>query len=219
MKTQDDIFKVYEGNAYFLRNKIGMVTGTIVHYDWISRMLRRHKLRPKRVLEIGCSNGWRLEKVRTLFSTRCVGVEPSLAALRNGKKLYPKLDLRRGTMSRLPVRKQERFDLVIVSYVFHWVARETLMRSLVEVDRVLKPGGYLLIDDFLPRKVYDAPYHHLPGRDVLTFKRDYASMFAATTLYQILSRETYHAEKPNMKAHIPEHSRAACILLYKNLRN
>lgn len=216
---QDKIFFQSEGDAYFLRNKVGMVTGRIAHYDWIGKMLSRNKLRPQRVLEIGCSNGWRLEKIRTLFGARCVGVEPSLAALRNGRKLYPKLDLRRGTMSRLPIRKNERFDLVVVSYVLHWVARETLMRSLAEIDRVLNPGGCLLIDDFLPKKAYDAPYHHLPRRNVFTYKRDYISMFTATTLYRIISREIYHAEKPDRARRIPERSRASCALLYKTLRH
>src|SRR3989344_2198184 len=114
--------------------------------------IKKAKLRPKKVLEIGASNGWRLAAIRNLYKSKCLAVEPSLAAIQDGRKLYPKVAFRQGVVSALPVGNKEKFDLVIIHYVFHWVDRKNLLKSVAEIDRVLADGGYLIITDFLPNK-------------------------------------------------------------------
>ena len=179
--TQEDIFRRGEADAWFKRNKEALAAKI---NDPIIRLLEEYKIEPKKILEVGCSNGWRLG----LMKGERVGVEPSAEAITDGRKRYPDVRFLQGTASDIPL--DETFDLVIVNFVFHWIAREMLLRSVSEVDRcVAKEGGYLVIGDFLPDQPITNEYKHTKG--VFTYKMDYASIFTAANLYKIIALETF----------------------------
>lgn len=75
------------------------------------------------------------------------------------------------------------FDIVFISFVFHWVGRSKLLKAVSEIDRVLKDGGTLVISDFFPDIPHRRTYHHNTELGVYTYKQDYSKIFTASNLY------------------------------------
>jgi SAM-dependent methyltransferase len=169
-------------------------------------------------LELGCSNGWRLGRLREAFGKhrRYVGVDPSFEALALGKSEQPGVEFHRGMLSDVPLR--DRFGIVIVNFVLHWVDRSSLARSVAEIDRLVEDGGYLLIGDFFPDFQQKRAYHHLPGGGIYTFKQDYPKAFTALGTYGELVRISHeHAGAADAYASVGSDERAVCCLLRKSL--
>lgn len=194
--SQESIFLGGEADDWFNRNA-QKLSQPVSKDDIPLRLIREARLRPKRVLEVGASNGRRLAALRERIKCDCVAVEPAKAALRDGRRRFPGVRFLHGTADHLPAEVLRRpFDLVIVHAVFHWVSRERLMTALAQVDRVVAPGGHLLIGDFYPKTPEKIAYHHLPGSDVWTYKLDYPAVFLATGLYKEKARVIEHYPNP-----------------------
>lgn len=216
MTNQDAIFFKREGNQWFKRNKAKVEKKE----DGALFLLQQYNIIPKKVLEIGCSNGWRLAKIRKKYGCKCVGIDPSLEAINDGKKKYPDILLKRGLASTLPLK--ENFDVVIIYFVLHWISRETLLKSIAEIDRVVADGGYLMIGDFSPDVPTSVAYHHLPGKNVNTYKLDYANIFNSTFLYTKIASMTFEHDKnffSSLSPRVSSQDRAICSLLRKSLND
>src|SRR5262249_22807204 len=147
-----------------------------------------------RVLEIGTANGFRLAEIQRSTGARAVAVEPSAQAIDNGCKAFPSIQFVRGTAHSIPL--EENFDLVIVNFVFHWIDRSNLLRSVAEADRLVRDGGWLIIGDFCPANRLRVRYHHLQDQKIFTFKQNYADTFLASGLYHsVASLTADHAAK------------------------
>ena len=220
MTTQDKLFLQSEGNCWFNRNAKELSSKEKNSLDHPINMIKAHNLKPKNVLEIGCSNGWRLGRIHDEFGSICVGIEPSENAINEGKKIFPDIEFRRGIAANLPVKEDEKFDLVIVNYVLHWISRESLMKSISEIDRIVKDGGHLIIGDFFPDSPARVPYHHLPEKDIYTFKLDYPKIFLSTATYAEVDKEIYaHGDKTKCGTDISSNIRSQCCLLKKSYRD
>jgi SAM-dependent methyltransferase len=216
---QDDVFWNSEGDAWFKRNDSTLHRPEKVKTDIPLNLILKLGIVPRKVLEIGASNGYRLAEIAKQFDAQCIGVEPSEAAIADGKKLFPNIELRRGLASKLPLEAGESFDLVIVHFILHWISRETLLHSIAEIDRAVSDRGFLLVGDFLPDYPTKVPYHHLPNEEVYTFKMDYAGIFLATGIYTLCYRVTYHHEHPDVVCGmVPSGNRAVCSVLRKSLQ-
>jgi SAM-dependent methyltransferase len=115
--------------------------------------------RPDEVLDLGCATGGLTAAVAEATGAHVVGCDHSHALLDYGRSL-------RGRRSRpwvcadgrrLPFRSGS-FDRVIASLVLHQVRDR--QRVLVELGRVLKPGGLLLVRTVTP----DAAMRWIPHR-------------------------------------------------------
>jgi SAM-dependent methyltransferase len=211
--TEETVFLKSEADAWYRRNATHL-TPRELREDIVVKLLRRHKVKPKRVLEIGSSNGWRLELLRQgAPKATYVGIEPSRTAVREGKKVFPKIRLVRGLASALPVKGV--FDAVLAPFVLHWVSRAKLLASIAEIDRVVAEGGYLVVSDFLPRTPSKNGYKHLK-KGVSTWKMDYGALFEASGNYQLIERRVinYDTKKP-ANASTPDNIRAAATLYQK----
>lgn len=217
-KTQEDLFFETEGTAWYRRNRAAVNDPSREKTDFPLQIMKKHRLKPKRVLEIGCCNGWRLDFIRKGYRCECVGIEPSSAAVAEGRRTRPGVVFKRGVSSALPLPSGTQFDLVIVNFVFHWMARERLLASVAEADRVLAEGGHLIVGDFLPDEPVKNGYHHLPAGSAFTYKQDYAAVFLASGLYRLVGREVFDHDgttRPGSK--IDPDQRGMCTLLEKSL--
>lgn len=217
--TQDQIFLEKEGDAWFKRNKEALAKPGKIDWPSYCINLLDQKEKIKSVIEVGCSNGYRLASLKTQLKEahRFVGIEASHQAMTEGSKQFPGIELIRGTLSDLPV--QGEFDLVIVNFVLHWVDRATLARSVSEIDRMTADGGILILGDFLPDFQHRRRYHHLKDENVFTYKQDYAKIFEALGLYKEFLRISFDHENPNYSATPAESSsRGVCIALKKSVR-
>jgi ubiquinone/menaquinone biosynthesis C-methylase UbiE len=106
-----------------------------------------------RVLDIGCGTGSMAVLIkRTHPGADVVGIDPDPAALSICKskasraRLAIKFD--RGFADHMPYADAS-FDRVFSSFMFHHLSAEEKAATLVEIRRVLKPGGSLHLLDFI----------------------------------------------------------------------
>ncbi len=207
-----------EGNAWFQRNKKALHDFHILTKDNVLRLIREAGIIPKKALEAGCSNGWRLGEIERQYGCECLGVDASRKAISDGEKRYPNIIFKYGNIASLPI-KNECFDLVIVHFVFHWVARDLLLKSVAEIDRIVADGGFLILGDFLPDKPLKNYYHHLPAREVYTYKLDYTNIFISSGLYKVVGKVVFDHDNRDNQGEISPYSRAGCFLLKKSIHD
>lgn len=218
MSKQEALFIKGEGDEWFKRNKSYIDSSYCIKNDIPLFLIKHYNLEPKKVLEVGCANGYRLGELKKIYNCDCLGIEPSEEAIADGKRLYPDLKFKCGTADSLPIDSEDTFDLVIINFVFHWVSRETLLRVVAEIDKTLANGGYLIIGDFLPDYPVKNHYHHLPEESVYTYKLDYAKIFLSTGFYTMVASFTYNCDEHIVEGNIPPESRGVCSLLIKSLK-
>lgn len=220
MRKQDEVFWESEGDRWFARNKDALVREYTSSTDPILRLMSVLELVPRRVLEVGASNGARLDAVRRTYRADCIAVEPSMQALGDGQARFPHVQFVRGLAQDLSLIEEGPFDLVIVSFVFHWISRGELLKSCSEVDRVVEEGGHLIISDFLPAFPTRVSYHHRRG--LWTFKQDYTRVFLNSGLYSVAGWATFNVSTMNSRrlrfdANVEPSNRGMVACLKKNL--
>lgn len=181
-KDQRDIFLSSEGDKWFERNQ---QTYSNAGRDNVIEFIKTQELSPKRVLEIGCASGQRLERLYNEFGAECYGVDPSSAAIKYGKKSNPSLNLSVATADSIAF-EDASFDMVILGFCLYLCDRKDLFTIANKVDAVLKEGGVIIIQDFLPAYPYKNKYSHCEG--VYSYKMDYNHGILLTHCY----RSIYH---------------------------
>ena len=211
---QDNLFMESEGDRWFERNRAALHDFDAAA-DWPLRLIDLYALRPESVLEIGAANGYRLAALHSRSGARVVAVEPSAQAILEGKASFPMVTFVRGAAHAVPL--QERFELVIVNFVFHWIDRAYLLRSVAEVDRLVADGGYLIIGDFHPANRLRVPYHHRAAEAIFTYKQNYAETFLASGLYHSIGMLSGGHASKEPAGPVAENERISAWLLRKEL--
>lgn len=139
------------------------------------------------VLEVGCGYGRNLVALSRLRSHRVVGCDVSFEELLRARQRLKPLDpvhqsrvhLARQEPYRLPFR-DSTFDLIVLwQVVEHLFGAEAKRRVIAECVRVIRPGGYILVET--PNQWFPFDYHDnklplvhwvcpKPVREWLTFK-------------------------------------------------
>lgn len=185
MGRQEEIFVTGEGDNWFDRNQFNMeIHGST---DPLFDLLIDEGIYPTQVLEIGCSNGWRLNKIEEAIHTTCHGVDPSKQALANGRARFPNLDLQHGSATGLSMGTGS-IDLLIYGFCLYVCDREDLFEIATQGDRILCDGGFLAIHDFDPDFPHSVPNHHVNG--LFTYKMDYAKLWLANPSYSLRRKLT-----------------------------
>jgi SAM-dependent methyltransferase len=174
--TQKMAFLAGEGDAWFQRNLAAIERADRAATDPVLQLVARMDTPPSRVLEIGCSDGWRLAELRRMGARECVGIDPSQAAIASGGRRYPDLRLMVGTADRLP-EDRDGFDLIVFGFCLYVCDPEDHFRIASEADRLLRDNGSLIIYDFDPPYPYRNRYAHAPG--LFSYKFDFSRIFLA----------------------------------------
>jgi ubiquinone/menaquinone biosynthesis C-methylase UbiE len=189
MQTQDQIFKE-EGNEWFKRNKEAINNHP---RNRITDYVNQVGLKPKKILDIGCSNGYLLNALTKITGAEGHGIEPGKNAIKDGETEFPNLKFKEGFSHDLSEYQDNSFDLVVTSFILHWVDRSKLLQTVAEIDRVLSEKGHLIIQDFDPTYPCRTKYHHLPTEEVYTYKQQYWNIFTSSFLYnEIFLQEFLH---------------------------
>ncbi len=103
------------------------------------------------VVDLGCGTGNSLRYLATLCPTgRLVGIEPTPAMLAIARHqtddagLSDRIDLQAGAAESIPAPDNSVDTVLAFSTYLHW---QDIDSSLVEIARVLKPGGRLLLSE------------------------------------------------------------------------
>lgn len=209
---QKKLFLESEGNKWYQRNIKGKSHADIIEKDLIIKIVKTLNIKPKRVLEIGCSNGYRLEGMRNLFECECFGIEPSVEAVNEGQILYPMITINQGTSDVIDFT-ESFFDVVILGFFLYLCDREDLFKIACEVDRVLSDEGCIFILDFNTSFPYKNKYKHCEG--VYSYKMDYARMFNWNPIYSIIFHQSFSHGYEYKFNNIDD--RIAITVLHKNI--
>ena len=159
---------------WYQRNKSAF-TAEKQKEDPILLALENCQIRPTRVLEIGCANGWRLAELHHHYHCETFGIDPSEEAIMDGKTQYPYMHLSVGTADELP--EIEPVDLIIFGFCLYLCDPKDLFKIAMISDRVLVNHGHIAIYDFHPPKGnYRNKYSH--KEDVYSYKMDYSTIFS-----------------------------------------
>jgi len=195
-ENQKNAFIDYEADAWFNRNQ-EIILNYSKDNDRVISVIKEYNLDPKSVLEIGCSAGYRLNGIKTLFDNCSVfGIEPSKQAINYGKLHFPDVGFINGTADDLNNFGNESMDIVIVGFVFYVIDRNIFFKVVAEIDRVLKNGGVLIIVDFFSETALKNVYQHIKQFSAFSFKQNYDEVFTSSKLYYLLDKSTWnHSEK------------------------
>lgn len=207
---QCDVFRQSEGDAFYARNRVYLETA--VARDWVLKTIDRNGLNPQRVFEGGCCTGWRLAELQRRYGCESYGLDVSAQAIADGRRRWPSLALGVDDIASVGSWLVMPCDLVVVSFVFHWLDRSRLLAACSAMDAVLSDGGYLVIADFLPDQPTKVPYHHREG--LWTYKCDYARLFEDTGNYRRVDRVIFDHDT-GLEGDTDAYRRAVATLLRK----
>ena len=149
------------------------------------------------------------------FPLKCYGVEPSKEAVEYGRKAAAEqglvdMELFLGTADALPFA-DESMDIVILGFVMYCVDRSLVWRSVAEADRVLKRGGFLVIEDFDPPLPCKRAYKHFKG--LYSYKINNTSLFLGDPSYTLIEKTSYSHASQAFEPAFQE--RVSSSILYK----
>jgi ubiquinone/menaquinone biosynthesis C-methylase UbiE len=181
-----------EGKAaddWFMRNRVKLEANP--QHSPAINLFASYIRAGEKVLEIGTSNGHQLQKLRKL--THCVGfgIDPSPAAIADGKANFPEINLAVGTADKLDF-PDENFNAVIFGFCLYLVDRSLLMRAVAEADRVLMGGGKLMITDFDPAMSHRRAFAHQEG--LWSYKMQYPDLWLANPSYVLAEKISFSHE-------------------------
>lgn len=134
--TYDEVVKKAETNLPFYKNYEEVL-------DVCARMVLNFE---GNVLEIGVGTGNLAGKI---YGKRDItGLDQSLEMLVQAKKKLPKLPLCLGTFLLIPY-ENESYDTVVSSYAFHHCNEQEKRFAILEMKRVLKAHGRIIIADLM----------------------------------------------------------------------
>ena len=180
-----DIFLNYEGNKFFSRNLDKLDNKD----DVILKKLMNVGLSKMNILEIGCSNGWRLNELNNLFpDNNYFGLDPSKDAIDYGIQNYNKISFNVGTCDNMKY-EDNQFDIILIPFVFMYIDRNLLLKSVSEIDRILKNNGRLIITDFYCNRQRKNKYKHV--ENAFIYKQNYFELFVSSKNYFLENLETF----------------------------
>ena len=126
-------------------------------FKFIEEIIRERNDEQLSILEVGCGVGYTLESINRFFpGNKLYGIDiiPSLIEFAKKYRNH-EINFKIGSVLNLPYRENS-FDIVFAENVLHHLVSSTREKSkhLVEVAlkecaRVLKNGGYILVDECL----------------------------------------------------------------------
>lgn len=183
---QKNIFLEDEGDRWFERNRHQMARNARdAAVDPVIASIEAVGIKPTRVLEIGCADGWRLAALRDKYDCDIMGVEPSRqACIEAAERRVPVVQ---GTASCPAVSTPFQFDLVIYGFCLYLADPTDWLQIAAEGNTALSDDGYLIIHDF---RAFGAPtarkYEHRDG--VLSYHLDFAKLWLGNPLYSVVTR-------------------------------
>ncbi|HYN68589.1 MAG TPA: class I SAM-dependent methyltransferase [Candidatus Eisenbacteria bacterium] len=107
-----------------------------------------------RILDVGCGAGYDLSRwvEAGWASERLAGVDLSAKRVERARQALPTVDIRHNNGTELPYA-DDGFDVATAVTVFSSILERALRRTLfAEMQRVVRPGGLVIVYDFVIRK-------------------------------------------------------------------
>lgn len=181
MGPQARAFLKGEGKAWLERNKDKLTPKD----DPILKAIEDNKLKPERVLEIGCANGWRLDIIKERYGCDIAGVDPGIEIPTTQPHLY------RGVADALPIFGKT-FDLIIYGWCLYLCDPRDYFYIAAMGDSYLKEDGHIIIYDFYSDYPKKKKYKHKEG--LYSYKMDFSKLWLWNPAYVMLVRQVIDDE-------------------------
>jgi len=181
--NQKNIFLNNEGDQWFKRKSNHHLGNFLAFNSFIPLIKDKDK-----ILEIGTSDGRVLDYLSIKipkFNLSLFGIDPSYESINSGSQKYPDLNLKQGTSDQIQF-DDNYFDVVILGFCLYLVDRELMFKTVSEVDRTLKQGGYLVITDFETPFPIKRNYEH--AEDCFSYKNNYSNFFLGGGHYSLINK-------------------------------
>lgn len=195
---QEKIFKDSEADEWFYRNKEAILKkepNKDLSYRKIADIVQ--ELDIKNILEIGCCNGYRLNWISENLNVSCTGIEPSHAAIEDGKARYNNKNLHLICAGAEDAFWQNdisdmfapnSFDLILFGHCLYLITPELYFSIVMQTNRLLSKEGFVAIFDFdsYPQR---KRYHHYAKFPIWSYKMDFSSLFTSHPMYKLIFKE------------------------------
>jgi SAM-dependent methyltransferase len=190
-----NLLLVKNKNNWFYRNKKNIINQN--DDEHINELIRINNLKAKNILEIGCSNGYKLIQYKELLkSNNCFGVDLSKEAILDGKKRYKNLKLL--NLSSLDINKIKlNFDLIICGFFLYQLDRNLIFQQFDLIYKKLNKNGYLLIRDFDP--LFKHTNTDFNKKELRTFKMNYDNLLTESGLFELIYKIKYKMKTQDKK--------------------
>lgn len=184
--SQKNNFLNGEGDQWFARNYKN-IGNKDLKKDPIIKIIKKNKIKLDHTLEIGCSNGYRLNFLQQKNKNfNFYGLDPSKKAIEYGKNKFKNISLDVGTADKLNFENSS-LNLIIYGFCLYLCDRDDLFKIIYEADRVLKNNGVIIIYDFYSKYPYSNDYKHL--KNTRTYKMDYTKLFLSHPNYKLIIKK------------------------------
>lgn len=195
MSLQTDAFRIVCGDVWFEVNQEDL--GKKDDVSEVLAVFCKDGFQPQSILEVGCSNGWRLKRLQEQYKCDVCGLDPSAKAIGSGDPDY----LHVGTADYIPF-KSDAFNVLIYGYCFAFIDPNDYFTVLAEGNRVLSDGGLLFIHDRVAPRQIKRPYAELENKagqtmNVWFYEMDFSRLWLAHPFYtkvaEMLNPDKYEA--------------------------
>jgi SAM-dependent methyltransferase len=157
--------------------------------DKIKNLIKVNNVKAKKILEIGCANGFRLNQYSKLLKTKInYGVDLSKKAILSGKKKYKNLDLL--NISSLEIDKiKSNFDLIICGFFLYQLDREHIFDQFNLIYKKLNKNGLLIINDFDP--LFKHTNKDTNTKNLMSYKMSYDIFLPESGLFELIYKLKY----------------------------
>lgn len=190
-----NLLLVKNKNNWFYRNKKNIINQN--NDEHINELIRINNLKAKNILEIGCSNGFKLIQYKELLkSNNCFGVDLSKEAIFDGKKRYKNLKLL--NLSSLDINKIKlNFDLIICGFFLYQLDRNLIFQQFDLIYKKLNKNGYLIIKDFDP--LFKHTNTDFNNKKLKTFKMNYDNLLIESGIFELIYKIKYKMKTRDKK--------------------
>jgi ubiquinone/menaquinone biosynthesis C-methylase UbiE len=165
MTMSESIDKYKDKENYIVPMTVAQKAGHL-HAVILAEMAEEH-ITGKRVVHVGCNAATTTYHVQPLNPSHLAGVDVNPEAIAKAKLILPEAELITASAHDMPF-EDDSFDTIILFAVFEHLFPEDKAPAVEEFQRILKPGGCVLVqlptatpgskDEKLKQNAYD-PHH------------------------------------------------------------
>ncbi len=165
----------------------------------VIKLFRSKKIQTKKLLEIGCSTGFVLKRIKDITNANCYGIDPSRKAISEGKKIFKGINLYPGTLESSSLRKK-KFDLIIFGFFLFLLPPKKILNLFKIVDDMLDNDGKIIIYDFHAKNLIRKKYKHKKG--LFSYKWNFKNVFLSLPQYKLVYLKVEKYKKTNDKLEV-----------------
>ena len=197
-------FTTQDADNYFARNA-GKYTGREPHHE-VPALLdaAKHIGTARRILEVGCANGYLGNLLAMELGADQWGFDLSPVAIADGMRRFPGAALVCEGIDEF-FEVEDNFDVIFLGFSAYLMPN--ILDVLGKCDRYLEPGGFMIVVDFDHPQTSKLEYSH--NRDAYSYRHRIVDTLLATRLYSLVYKT------PTAGFNKDPYERISLSLLYK----